>query len=413
MSSPERRIFMKPVEISHEDLSCLIGLIYESAFEDPQWKRFLDRMAQLFPGIGGLVYAHEGERIFPSYLQTGKVPEFLNKTGFDADFLSTQNEGGLTSNLRAPNGFVGRSKKYVEPVAYERSKVYQTLMRPYGYYHFMNLKLDTRHDRSAQITFVIPADPAQEAAIHDPLFETLKLLAPHAVRALQMARALNLARNALSVMGGFLDSIVLPMVVVTAAGEFIFANAAGRRLLVREVPMRVAGNGRVEFCAVHDTSAFANKLREMAVQPVAGGLRVEGEEGPLSICLTPFRPALSDVSPLDRDLLQEERLFAVFIGQRGDDAINLRLLQDVYELTGREAEVCGALLTGQSPAQIAEGSGRALKTVRNQIQAVHDKVGVTSHAELAEALSVFRTVGAIFDGDPFPPQLGAGESHAG
>lgn len=104
------------------------------------------------------------------------------------------------------------------------------------------------------------------------------------------------------------------------------------------------------------------------------------------------------MSPLDRDLLQEERLFAVFIGQRGGDAINLGLLQDVYALTAREAEVCGALLAGQSPAQIADGAGRSLKTVRNQVQAVHDKVGVTSGAELSEALTVFRTVGAVFDG---------------
>jgi len=133
-----------------------------------------------------------------------------------------------------------------------------------------------------------------------------------------------------------------------------------------------------------------------------GGFRVEGEDGPLSFCLTPFRPNLNEVNPLDRDLLQEERLFAVFIGQRGGDAINLGLLRDVYDLSAREAEVCAALLSGQSPAQIADASGRALKTVRNQIQAVHDKVGVTSVAALSEALSVFRTVGAVFDGGARP-----------
>lgn len=392
---------MKPVEISSEELSRLIGLIYESALESPQWKRFLDRMARLFPGTGAMVFGHEGERIFPAYVETGRIPEVLSTTGFEVDFLNKENVAGLTSMLRSPNGFVGRSKKYVDPVAYERSNFYQTLMRPYGYHHFMNLKLDSRNDRGAYITFVISSDPALEAAVHDPLFETLKLLGSHAVRALKMARALSMARNALSVMGGFLDTIVLPMVVVTGRAEFVFANAAGRRLLAREVPMRVMDDGRVMMQDAQDARAFAARLREMEAQPVAAGLRVEGADGPLSLCLTPFRPALSEVNPLDRDLLQEERLFAVFIGQRGGDAINLGLLRDVYELSAREAEVCAALLAGQSPAQIADGSGRALKTVRNQVQAVHEKVGVTSVAELSEALSVFRTVGAVFDGrDP-------------
>ncbi len=404
---------MKPVEISHEQLSGLIGLIYESALEDPQWQRFLDRMVQVFPGTGAMLFGHEGERVFPSYVHTGKLPNVLRTVGFEVDFLNVQNIGGLSSMLLSPNGFVGRSKRYVDPASYERSNFYRTLMRPYGYHHFMNLKLDARNDRSAQMTFVIPADPAIEAAIHDPLFETLKLLAPHAVRALKMARALSMARNALSVMGGFLDTIVLPLVVVTGRAEVVFANAAGRRLLAREVPMRVAGDGRVAMQDAQDGRALAAKLREMEGQPVASGLRVEGEDGPLSLCLTPFRPSLSDVSPLDRDLLQEERLFAIFVGQQGEDAINLGLLQDVYDLTAREAEVCAALLSGQSPAQIADASGRALKTVRNQIQAVHEKVGVTSVAELSEALSVFRTVGAVFDGGAGPPQLTGGGRHAG
>ncbi|EAQ23730.1 helix-turn-helix transcriptional regulator [Roseovarius sp. 217] len=404
---------MKPVEISHAELSGLIGLIYESALEDPQWKRFLDRMAQLFPATSAMVLGHQGNRLFPAYTGTGVRHERFERAGIEVDFVNRRNENALTSNAKMPNGFVGRTRKLADHEVFFSSNFHRTLMAPMGQGHFMTLKLDSHSDRGAFIVFSVSADPEVEAATHDPLFETLKLLAPHAVRALKMARALSMARNALSVMGGFLDTIVLPMVVVTGRTEFVFANAAGRRLLAREVPMRVAGDGRLQMQDAQDARAFAAKLREMEGQPVAAGLRVEGEDGPLSLCLTPFRPSLSDVSPLDRDLLQEERLFAVFIGQRGGDAINLGLLRDVYELTAREAEVCGALLAGQSPAQIADGSGRALKTVRNQIQAVYEKVGVTSVAELSEALSVFRTVGAVFDGGAGPPQLTGGGRHAG
>ncbi|SEN70774.1 DNA-binding transcriptional regulator, CsgD family [Roseovarius tolerans] len=404
---------MKPVEISHEELSDLIGLIYESALEDPQWKRFLDRMAQLFPATSAMVLGHQGNRLFPAYTGTGVRHERFERAGIECDLVNRRNENALASLVTMPNGFVARTRKLTDPEVFFSSNFHRTLMAPVGQGHFMTLKLDSHSDRGAFIVFSVSADPELEAATHDPLFETLKLLAPHAVRALKMARALTLTRNALSVMGGFLDTIVLPMVVVTGRAEFVFANAAGRRLLAREVPMRVAGDGRLAMRDARDARAFAARLREMEGQPVAGGLRIEGAGGPLSLCFTPFRPSLSDVSPLDRDLLQEERLFAVFIGQRGGDAINLGLLRDVYELTAREAEVCAALLAGQSPAQIADGSGRALKTVRNQIQAVREKVGVTTVADLSEALSVFRTVGAVFDGGVGPPQLTGGGRHVG
>ena len=75
------------------------------------------------------------------------------------------------------------------------------------------------------------------------------------------------------------------------------------------------------------------------------------------------------------------------------------LLRDVFQLTPREAEVCSALVAGKSPAEIADLTGRAEKTIRNQIQSVNEKVGVSSTRALSEALSVFRVVGAMFDTD--------------
>ncbi|EAQ23732.1 hypothetical protein [Roseovarius sp. 217] len=87
------------VEISHKELSGLIGLIYESALEDPQWKRFLDRMGQLYPGIGALVYGHEGERMFPAYVQT---QDFLSDEA-EVDVFTPDKQSALTATLRAPN----------------------------------------------------------------------------------------------------------------------------------------------------------------------------------------------------------------------------------------------------------------------------------------------------------------------
>ena len=75
----------------------------------------------------------------------------------------------------------------------------------------------------------------------------------------------------------------------------------------------------------------------------------------------------------------------------------LKLLQAAFGLTQREAEVCRGLLTGSKPSDLAREMDRAEKTIRNQIQAVHQKVGVNSTRDLTEMLSVFRSVGAMYD----------------
>lgn len=69
----------------------------------------------------------------------------------------------------------------------------------------------------------------------------------------------------------------------------------------------------------------------------------------------------------------------------------------MFDLTQGEAEVCKGLLARESVGIIAENSGRSPKTVRDQIQMIFEKVGVSSNRELLESLSVFRTVGIMFD----------------
>lgn len=89
-------------------------------------------------------------------------------------------------------------------------------------------------------------------------------------------------------------------------------------------------------------------------------------------------------------------MFGLF--QSEQTAVNTRLLEDVFDLTKREAEVCKSLISGTSVSDIAEEAERSAKTVRNQIQMIYEKVGVSSNAELMDSLTVFRKVGTMFDG---------------
>ena len=401
---------MSHMNLSPEELSDLIGLTYDSAFEPQPWKSLLDRLTTLFPGVGANVYAYDEHGLLPEYTHSGgrefyrdpiavdlmeqglNVPDYLN--------LATPASMAVAEGMRLmQNGFVARTKLFFDEATWVQTPIYKELLEPGGFKHALQVKVEHLGDKGVMIGFALPANPEREAQVHDPLFHLLKLLSPHLLRATRLARAIALAKRANEVFAGFIDGIVLPLLITDGAGKYLFANAAGQRMIDRNTPFKVSGNGILTLSDPMDTRTFHDKLRQLEAYQAPGGMRLEADPDPLSLIITPFRPALREASAIDRHLLAEERLYAIVVGQTSNDTISSALLEDVFDLTAREAEVCKELLMGRKVTEIAESFGRSPKTIRNQIQTIYDKTGVASNTSLLDALLVFRTIGTLFDGE--------------
>ena len=406
---------MTDLHLPPEELSDLIGLVYDSAFDPQPWQSLLDRLTTLFPGIGANVYAYDENGILPEFTYSGghafyrdPTPVDLMKQGLNIpDYLNlaTPASMAVAEGMRhMQNGFVARTKAFFDEAIWVETPIYKELLEPGGFKHALQMKIEHLGDKGVMIGFAIPADPEREAAIHDPLFNLLKLLSPHVLRATKLARAIAQSKRTNEVFAGFVDGIALPLLVTDAAGKYLLGNAAGRRMIDRTVPFRVNAAGILTLSDPLDTKAFHRELRQLEAHRAPGGLRLEGEPDPLSLVIAPFRPALREASAIDRHLLAEERLYAIVVGQTSKDAISRALLEDVFDLTAREAQVCKELLMGRKVPQIAEASGRSPKTIRNQIQTIYTKTGVASNTSLLDALLVFRTVGTLFEGDEIGSQ---------
>lgn len=408
-------INMSDVNLSPEELSELIGLVYDSAFDPQPWQSLLDRLTELFPGIGANVYAYDEDGILPEYTHSGGREFYRNPTPIDLmeqglnvpDYLNlaTPASMAMAEGMRLmQNGFVARTKSFFDEAIWVQTPIYKELLEPGGFKHALQMKIEHLGNKGVMIGFALPADPEREAQIHDPLFNLLKLLSPHVLRATKLARAIALSKRANEVFAGFIDGIVLPLLVTDAVGKYLLGNAAGRRMIDRNAPFKVSASGILTLSDPLDTRSLHHKLKQLEAHQAPGGMRLEGESDPLSLVIAPFYPALREASAIDRHLLAEERLYAIVVGQASNDAISRALLEDVFDLTAREAEVCKELLIGRKVPQIAEAFGRSPKTIRNQIQTIYDKTGVASNTSLLDALLVFRTVGTLFESD---------ESHSG
>lgn len=405
-------------ELSLAELSDLIGVAYDSALEKNQWQTLISRITEMFPGFFGWTSSFHNEYWLGMYTADGfndllrerwdterteearvfsEMPDELN------DMRRVQ-----MKRQRPALGGILRSRDVFTDDELHAFNFYQQKMAPMGVGHWIGLAFAVSGPRYATIAFAeIDAMPGDKD--YDGLQRVIELLAPHVVRAMRLSRALFLAKQSAETFQGFLDVVALPLLVTDRDGILQFGNEAGQRLLEHGHLVHLSGQ-RLSMADPRDTDRLYQAFRETEDKRRPAGLRIDHEDGPISLCITPFHPQMSGDVQADRDVLEDQALFAIFAGTHGHAAVNPALLQDVFQLTPREAEVCSALVAGKSPAEIADLTGRAEKTIRNQIQSVNEKVGVSSTRALSEALSVFRVVGAMFDADD--PMLFAPD-HAG
>jgi DNA-binding CsgD family transcriptional regulator len=387
-----------------QGLSALIGIVYDSALEATQWKGLLAALNERFPGFMGAVYTQEGERFIGMYNPDGfnrfsqSVYDQYTIEGRVHGISDDQNDHRreLLNRIDPKIGDVYYSREIFTDAEFRSSVSYKTVLEPAGIGHWVSLKFAESGPREAVFIF-FENEKAAERPDPEGLKLAFELISPHVVRATRIARALTMAREASQSFQGFLDAIALPMLVVDRDARLVFSNVAGRRLLDRGSVFRLAGNGQLNMAQAASTRLIRDSVAGVENGQVPSGVRVEDEGGPISLCIAPFLPSMADATEADRDLFEARRLFAIFAGTQDDLPVNPGLLVDTFDLTRREAEVCALLMRGLSPADIAQETGRAEKTIRNQIQLAYAKVGVNSVQGLNEALSVFKVVGAMFN----------------
>ncbi len=391
---------MQVFTISPQKLSELIGIVYDSALEDLQWQSLLDELIAMFPFTTISVIGFNGETTSVPYAVAGDKPPDYPEIEAALQIELTQMIANNPHVLDLPLGYISHSKETWRG-AFHESSFYQNVVKPMGFDHYFSLKFIGAKDRYAMIAVGLKDElEPQNKIVHD----VLTLLSPHIVRAAQLNRTLKLARSATEALTGFLDAIVLPMLVVNANCDLLFSNSAGRRLLDRESLFRTTPQGQLVLNDADNTHALSQQIRGMEKDVCPSGLRVANMGTWVSLCMTPFKPTMIDATRMDRDMIERNRMFAIFVGQHHDDSINTGLLQDIFKLTQRESEICSDLMSARSVPQIAEASGRSEKTIRNQIQMIYEKVEVGSYAELIDAMSVFRIAGSLFDDPGLHPE---------
>lgn len=174
-----------------------------------------------------------------------------------------------------------------------------------------------------------------------------------------------------------LDAIGVAVVLLRAEGGLVFANLAGRRLLVPGGHL-VHRDGRVHAAAAAQVQPFDRAMAK-ARAGQCGVLKLGEGAGRRMLAILPLPVPLTQ-APLPYVLLLTGR-------ESPTEATSLLLFARSLGLTGCERDVLDGLCKGLRAGEIARQRAVKITTVRTQIGNLRSKMGVRDISELVMRMS--------------------------
>lgn len=219
---------------------------------------------------------------------------------------------------------------------------------------------------------------------------TLQRLSPHLRRAVEVHRQLAAVKRENQHLYRMLDLLDLGVVLVDVGERVRYANPKARRVLQQHGGIRVRNSsllprelGPARRLQELLRGAIRTSQRDTATS--AGGvmgIRATAEGQSLTLSVVP----LSSLAAY-QDLAHDQVAAAVFLSQAQDrHQLPLPALQELYQLTRREAEACQAFLDNGELSGMAADLGVRLSTARSMIKTIYQKTGQDSQARLMRLL---------------------------
>jgi len=363
-----------------QDLSDLIGAIYDCALEPDRWQATVKLVADACEspmgtlGIidtsgGGFrgIYDHGTPEafveIYPKYSALNPV--------FPAAFLREVGEVNTQSMLLDIPEFLD-------------SRYYREFLEPHGMGDIITcLGLKS----STGVALLTATRTLPEPWFGDREVQLLRLLAPHVCRSLKISDALDLRTLTADMLTNTLDGLLAGVFVLDAKGRIVHSNRAAERQLRTSQAMRVEGNMLVPRQA-GARAALARALEEIA--------RGDGHsvDASTTIALTngPDPGFIATVLPINRG--QRRGVFAPFSAAAAvfvQDPAEAPLMPGeafakLHGLTAGELRVLLAMAPGLGLKEAADVLGISESTARTHLQRIFGKTGTTKQVELIHLL---------------------------
>jgi DNA-binding CsgD family transcriptional regulator/PAS domain-containing protein len=363
--------------ISHQDLSDLIGRIYDCTLDPTRWDATLEEIRSQLRGAA--------VQLALTDLREPRI--LLNKAlGMDARMLAllSKHFPEVTQSIERifDNGFSRDepmvASRHLSPDYRATSPWFQEAVYPFGLVDVAHLNIMRSPTRLSGLAL-----GGQQSAglFSDHDIDIMRLLIPHVRRAVTISNVLDVQAIEKARLAETLDSFRVGVVLANQDSHILHANRAAEEMLRDGKVLRDRGG------VLRAEGGAASVEIRSAIKQAASNESGIGKTG-LAVRLTDEdeTPVVAHVLPLAggevRSRLEPAAVAAVFVNPKVDDAATARAVAGVYGLTAAETRVLTRMLTGSTVAEAATDMGVAVTTARFHLDNIFAKTGVSRQSEL-------------------------------
>lgn len=366
---------------SDSDLLDLIEHIYAAGCDPADWGAFAAKVQAHVPRSAvHALFDIEGTQMLYNSAGAGIPDEFV--TSYVAGYHGINPYNRLFMTL--PVGKIYTSAELGPPGWLARDQFFNEWLLPAGNFtHGAGVVVAREHGRQMRFTLDLPTDLA-EFEVESARF--LQRITPHLRRAFAVNEKLAAAVATDHTLTTFLSRLEDAAAVLDSAGNVMITNPAAEKLIKAGKVVAVPRGKGLIFREPATDAAYRRALAAAldVAQPTASHSVVVDcpVAGRGSVLILPLRPKAGNLALSVR----QAHALVIFRFAAALPLPPKQLLQAHYGLTAAEANVALKLVAGLTPQEAADELGVSPTTVRNQIAAILNKMGVRRQAELVAVI---------------------------
>lgn len=364
--------------VSAQELSDLIGAIYDCALDPQRWPATCRKVADLCESTAGGICVHDLRHVQNDQLFVfGYQPEFLGKLGSHYA-ESPMAVADVVSNIGDVSALSMERYQLLE------SRFFREVLKPFGL-------LD-------MIWFPALRTGGRMASMHASRSETaphfqqrdvslFKLLSPHVCRALAISDVLDIRALRSEMLEKTLDGLVAGVFLTARDGHVVYMNQAAERQIKTGNSIRLVNN-RISPTDSAARAALSKAIEEAARDDAEMGMSKHSVAIPDRVGGGYVATLLPIESGQRRGILAP---FAASVAVFTQDPVQAPLMPGeafarLHGLTGGELRVLLALSQGLGGMEVADILGIGESTIRTHLKHMFSKTGTSRQADLLRLL---------------------------
>jgi DNA-binding CsgD family transcriptional regulator len=372
--------------MSDEELSLLIGDIYDAALKPESWPHALEGLCRFIGGsmvniLWRDVIAKTARKLF----EWGNDPHYMQ--------LYIDKYAQLNPLFPAAHFFpVGHVFSQSDIMSYDtlhETRIYKEWMQPQGYIDFIACHIEKSAVSCVTATV---ARHERDGMVDDRAIARMKLIVPHVRRATLIGNVISLRTCEGATLADTLDGLAAGLFLVDKTGRIMHANMTGKTMLdqgvvVRSVGGRLAANAPGTDQMLKDIFAVADG-GDVAVgaNGVAVPLEAPGDERHVAYVLPLAAGARR------RAGVAYAAVAAVFVHRVAVEiSPTWDALLKVYNLTAMEMAVLLRVVQLGGGPMVAQDLGISETTVRTHLKHIFQKTGTHRQVDLVKLVAGFES----------------------